>query len=43
MAQTILVQEQALGAAQDGIGELEHLLANRPAASGFLSGLFGGG
>ena len=44
MAQTIVVQEQALSAAQGRIQQLEHELANRPAGGGgFLSGLFGGG
>jgi uncharacterized protein len=44
MAQTIVVQEQALNAAQARIAELEHQLASRPAGGGgFLSGLFGGG
>jgi uncharacterized protein len=44
MAQTIVVQEQALNAAQSRIQQLEHELASRPASGGsFLSGLFGGG
>jgi hypothetical protein len=44
MAQTIVVQEQALSAAQGRIQQLEQELASRPAGgSGFLSGLFGGG
>ncbi len=44
MAQTIVVQEQALNAAQGRIQQLEHELASRPAGGGgFLSGLFGGG
>jgi len=44
MAQTIVVQEQALSAAQSRILQLEHELASRPAGGGgFLSGLFGGG
>jgi uncharacterized protein len=44
MAQTIVVQEQALSAAQGRIQQLEHELASRPAGGGgFLSGLFGGG
>jgi hypothetical protein len=44
MAQTIVVQEQALNAAQYRIQQLEHELASRPAGGGgFLSGLFGGG
>jgi len=44
MAQTIVIQEQALSAAQGHIEQLEQELANRPAGGGgFLSGLFGGG
>ncbi|KFG66542.1 DUF2076 family protein [Microvirga sp. BSC39] len=44
MAQTIVVQEQALSAAQRRIQQLEQELASRPAGGGgFLSGLFGGG
>jgi hypothetical protein len=44
MAQTIVVQEQALNAAQARIADLEHQLSSRPAGGGgFLSGLFGGG
>jgi uncharacterized protein len=44
MAQTIVVQEQALNAAQGRIQQLEHELASRTAGGGgFLSGLFGGG
>jgi len=44
MAQTIVVQEQALNAAQGRIQQLEHELASRPASGGgLLSGLFGGG
>ena len=44
MAQTIVVQEQALDAAQARITDLEQQLASRPAGGGgFLSGLFGGG
>jgi hypothetical protein len=44
MAQTIVVQEQALSAAQGRIQQLEHELASRPAGGGgFLSSLFGGG
>ena len=39
MAQTIIVQEQALMAAQQRIEELERA----PAGGGFLGGLFGGG
>jgi hypothetical protein len=42
MAQTIVVQEQALSAAQSRIQQLEQELASRPASGGFLSGLFGG-
>lgn len=42
MAQVILVQEQALAAAQAQINELERRAA-QPAAGGFLAGLFGGG
>jgi hypothetical protein len=44
MAQAIVIQEQALAAAQGRIEELEAELARRPASSGgFLGGLFGGG
>jgi hypothetical protein len=44
MAQTIVMQEQALHNAQARIEELERELASRPAGSGgFLSSLFGGG
>ena len=44
MAQTIVMQEQALQNAQARIAELEDELARRPAGGGgFLSGLFGGG
>ena len=44
MAQTIVVQEQALSAAQGRIQQLEQELASRPAGGGgFLSSLFGGG
>lgn len=42
MAQAIVVQEQALAAAQDRIQELEGELRGRPAGGGFLAGLFGG-
>ena len=43
MAQTIIVQEQALHAAQARLAELEEQVASRPAGGGgFLSGLFGG-
>lgn len=42
MAQTIVVQEQALEAAQRRIEELEYQASARPAGGGgFLSGLFG--
>ena len=37
------MQEQALQTAQARIAELEDEVARRPAGSGFLSGLFGGG
>jgi uncharacterized protein len=44
MAQTIVVQEQALNGAQARIAQLEQQLASRPAGGGgFLSSLFGGG
>lgn len=43
MAQAIVVQEQALHAAQARIEALEGELASRPAGGGFLAGLFGGG
>src|SRR5215208_3607033 len=44
MAQTIVVQEQALSAAHGRIQQLEQELASRPAGGGgFLSGLFGSG
>lgn len=44
MAQTIVVQEHALQAAQERIEGLERELASRPAASGgLLASLFGGG
>ncbi|KNY15336.1 hypothetical protein AKG11_19145 [Shinella sp. SUS2] len=43
MAQTIVVQEQALEAAQRRIEELEYQAVNSPAQrGGLLSGLFGG-
>jgi hypothetical protein len=42
MAQTIVVQEQALEMAQQRIAELERQAAARPAGGGFLSGLLGG-
>ncbi|MBT9370611.1 DUF2076 domain-containing protein [Rhizobium sp. CSW-27] len=42
MAQTIVVQEQALSEAQARIEQLEHQLASRPASGGgFFSSLFG--
>ena len=43
MAQTIVMQEQALHHAQARIDELERDLSSRPAGGGFLSSLFGGG
>ena len=43
MAQTIIVQEQALAAAQRRIEELEHGAAGRTSGGGFLSGVFGSG
>jgi hypothetical protein len=44
MAQTIVVQEQALSAAYGRIQQLEQEFASRPiGGGGFLSGLFGGG
>lgn len=43
MAQTIVVQEQALEAAQARIQELEDEVASRPSGGGFFSSLFGGG
>jgi hypothetical protein len=43
MAQAILVQEQALANLQNRVQELEQNAADRPAAGGFLGGLFGGG
>jgi len=46
MAQTMIVQEEALKAANARIEDLEAQLRERPAASsggGFLGGLFGGG
>ena len=43
MAQTIVMQEQALQTAQARIAELEDEVARRPAGGGFLSSLFGRG
>jgi hypothetical protein len=43
MAQTIVMQQQALEAAQTRLTALEEEVARRPASGGFLSGLFGGG
>jgi len=43
MAQAVVVQEQALHAAQARIEKLEGELSSRPAGGGFLAGLFGGG
>jgi hypothetical protein len=44
MAQTIVAQEHALGAAQARIAALEEELTRRPTGGGgFLAGLFGGG
>jgi uncharacterized protein len=43
MAQTILVQEQALAAATARIEEMERERSDRPSGGGFLGGLFGGG
>ena len=44
MAQTVVVQEQALSAAHGRIQQLEEQLASRPSGGGgFLSSLFGGG
>jgi len=43
MAQTIVVQEQALLAAQARIDELEREAAGRPAGGGFLASIFGDG
>lgn len=42
MAQTVLMQEQALATAQARIEELERTLETRPAHGSFLGGLFGG-
>lgn len=44
LAQTVLIQEQAITALDQRVRSLEYELANRPASSGgFLSSLFGGG
>lgn len=43
MAQTIVMQEQALAAATARIEEMEQERQSRPASGGFLGGLFGGG
>ena len=43
MAQTIVAQGQALGAAQTRLAALKGELTRHPAGGGFLSGLFGGG
>jgi hypothetical protein len=43
MAQTIIVQQQALEAAQSRLEELEGGGAQRPSGGGFLDSLFGGG
>lgn len=43
MAQTIVVQEQALNAAQARIEELEAEAARRPSGGGLFGSLFGGG
>jgi uncharacterized protein len=43
MAQTIVMQQQALETAQARLAALEDEVARRPAGGGFLSGLFGGG
>jgi hypothetical protein len=44
MAQALIVQEEALKAAEQRIAELERQAGDRPAQSGsFLGGLFGGG
>ncbi len=41
MAQTIVVQEQALNSAQQRIEELEYQLSQRSSGGGLLAGLFG--
>jgi hypothetical protein len=43
MAQTIVMQEQALATAQARLQDMEGELKARPAGGGFLAGLFGGG
>jgi hypothetical protein len=43
MAQTIVMQQQALEAAQTRLAALEDEMTRRPAGGSFLSGLFGGG
>ena len=43
MAQALLAQEQALANLQNRVQELEQANAERPAAGGFLGGLFGAG
>lgn len=43
MAQTLVMQEQALAQAQSRIAELEQSLSERPQGGGILAGLFGGG
>jgi hypothetical protein len=43
MAQTIVMQEQALATAQARLQDMESELKARPAGGGFLAGLFGGG
>lgn len=43
MAQAIVVQEEALKAAQTRIEQLEREVTSRPAGGGFLGSLFGGG
>lgn len=43
MSQAIVIQEQALAAAQARIRQLEEAASAKPEAGGFLSSLFGGG
>lgn len=43
MAQTLVMQEQALAEAQSRIAELEREAAQRPQGGGIFGGLFGGG